>query len=75
MLFRSSENNESIYRSKISTGKKYLITKKSYIYSAHLEGDYILYKSPGPTQHENTRLSIIKCNGKENIKLADFFAS
>ena len=71
----SSENKESIYRSKISTGKKYLITKKSYIYSAHLEGDYILYKSPGPTQHENTRLSIIKCNGKENTKLADFFAS
>ena len=71
----SSENNESIYRSKISTGKKYLITKKSYIYSVHLEGDYILYKSPGPTQHENTRLSIIKCNGKENTKLADFFTS
>ena len=71
----SSQNEESIYRSKISTGKKYLITKKSYIYSVHLEGDYILYKSPGPTQHENTRLSIIKCNGKENTKLADFFAS
>lgn len=71
----SSANKESIYRSKISTGKKYLITKKSYIYSVHLEGDYILYKSPGPTQHENTRLSIIKCNGKENTKLADFFAS
>ena len=74
----------SIYRMKISTNKNYLLTskkffiqasKKSYIYSVHLEGDYILYKSPGPTQHENTRLSIIKCNGKENTKLADFFAS
>ena len=73
--FYSEVTLKNIYRSKISTGKKYLITKKSYIYSAHLEGDYILYKSPGPTQHENTRLSIIKCNGKENTKLADFFAS
>ena len=72
----SSGNKESICRSKISTGKKYfLISKKQYIYSPHIEGDYILYKSPGPTQHENTRLSIIKCNGKENTKLADFFAS
>ena len=72
----SSRTKQSIYRRKISTGKKYfLVSKNSYIYGAHLEGDYIIYDSPGPNQNQNTRLSIIKCNGKENTKLADFFVS
>ena len=67
MLSMSSEDGEeyehlyNIYKT-IDNAKYYV-------------GDYILYKSPGPTQHENTRLSIIKCNGKENTKLADFFTS
>ena len=71
----SNKNKQSIYRSKISTGKKYFIISKKSIYSAYIEGDYILYDSPGPNQNKNTRLSIIKCNGKENTKLEDFYVS
>ena len=70
ITYNSSKKKESIYRSKISTGKKYFIISKKSIYNVHIEGDYILYYSPGPTQDKNTCLSIIKCNGKENTKLA-----
>ena len=65
----------SIYRMKISTNKNYLLTSKKSFIQASKEGDYILYYSPGPSEQKNTRLSIIRCDGKNNINLADFYVS
>lgn len=71
----SSWTKSYIYKKNMSTNKRYLITSKSSIYGAALEGNYILYTSPGPNYNKNTRLSIIRNNGKENTTLADFFVS
>ena len=65
----------SIYRMKISTNKKYLLTSKKFFIQASKEGDYIVYYSPGPSEQKNTRLSIIRCDGKNNMNLADFYVS
>ena len=56
----------------MSTNKKYLITSKSFIYGATLEGNYVIYTSPGFRMNKNTRLSIIRNNGKENTTLDEF---
>ena len=55
--------------------KKYLLTSKKFFIQASKEGDYIVYYSPGPSEQKNTRLSIIRCDGKNNMNLADFYVS
>lgn len=69
-IYRISTSGKNNIRLLSSEGKEIIS-----IYGATLEGNYIIYTSPGTSMNKNTRLSIIRNNGKENTTLAEFFVS
>lgn len=75
-FYNSDYNGRTyIYKKKLSSKKSTYITNKDTIYNIILIGDYFLYISQGPSEYYNTRMSIMRKDGKYNKILANYFES